>query len=116
MFIDNLNYKIVEGSSNKILLIMTGIDGSLSGYCGKYDLIANEMKEKFDISTFVISLPFGTYDHMQEIFDFSIQKIDKYFAKKQIFDYEIYGMGSSAGGTVILNNFEKMQKLRQFLQ
>ena len=110
-FLNSLKYKIVEGKSNKILLIMTGIEGSLSGYNGKYDLIANEMKEKFDVSTFVISLPFGTYEHIQGIFDFVIQKIDEYFAKRRISDYEIYAMGSSAGGTVILNNFGKNAKI-----
>lgn len=111
-FINRLRYKIFEANSNKMLLIMTGIEGSLSGYNGKYDLIASEMKEKYDISTFVLSLPFGSYEYMRQIFDFAIQKTDEYFAEKQIFDYEIYAMGSSAGGTIILNNFEKNAKIK----
>lgn len=106
-----LDYKLTEAHSNKLLLIMTGIDGSLSGYNGKYDIIANDMKENFDISTLVVALPFGAWNYMEQIFNFSINKIEEYFNDKGIKDYEIFAMGSSAGGTNILLFMKKCPKI-----
>ena len=69
-FLENLDYKLTLASSNKILLFFTGLGGSVSGYQNKYEKIASDMKDNFEISTLVVSLPFGTWEHMEEIFDF----------------------------------------------
>ena len=111
-FLESINYKLTVASSNKVLLIFTGIGGSVSGYKNKYEKIANNMKDNFNVSTLVITMPFGSWEHMKDIFDFAIEKADNLFNCRNEKDYEIYAMGSSAGGTNILTFFRNDTKIK----
>lgn len=111
-YLENIQYKFTQASSNKLLLVMTGIDGSLSGYKGKYDIIASDMKDNHDISTLIVALPYTAWEYMREIFDYSMDLIKTYFGKKNFEDYKIYAMGISAGGSNILSLFNEVPQIK----
>lgn len=110
-FLNVIDYRLTEASSNKMLLVMTGIGGTVCGYKNKYSIIAKEMKEKYNISTLIIALSVNAWNYMKDIFNFAVQYIKKYYKKLNIDDYQIYAMGTSAGATNILNNMNECSNI-----
>ena len=71
------NYEItclVRKDSSRITNIPESLNVKIVD-CNISEYSTLDLKDNFDISTLVVSLPFGTWEHMEEIFDFAITKI-----------------------------------------
>lgn len=86
-----VNYGIVEGN-NTVVLIKTGIGGSVLGYQNKYIKLAHQIKEKYGYSVVVADNPYDGTDSLGD----AISVIKEHFKE----DCVIYYMGISMGATM----------------
>lgn len=96
-------------AGNDVFLILTGLGGSTKGYQNKYVIMANNIKNKFDKTVFVASLPSDVWNMPKELLDYVLDHIHNERLQNGINDYKIYAFGHSAGGTLLLHyaNFYK---------
>lgn len=87
---DNIiEYGIILGASERVLLIKTGQGGSIYGYNNKYLTLAWTIHEKYEVSVMVSSNPYDRTD--------SLGKAIELLKERMTDSFEIYYMGVSNG-------------------
>lgn len=95
-----------------ILLIFTGIGGTTKGYQNKYQTIAKQVMRDHNFSVAIATTPSGSLmsanDNLQYAINFLTQKTkDK--------DFNIYVMGISAGGNIVLSFSHLFPQIKRVL-
>lgn len=85
---NEIEYGIVKGSSNEILLIKVGQGGSIYGYENKYLKIAKHINDKYGIGAVVSSNPYDKTDSLEQAIN---------LIKEEFGEVDIYYMGNSNG-------------------
>lgn len=91
----------VYGKGKNVVLVLTGLGGTVKGYHNKYEIIANNIVTEHNCTVFVATTPHGSWEHSKENLDYIMKFIDQRMSPINK-DYKIYVMGHSAGGTFIL--------------
>lgn len=93
-----IDISIIPGTSDIILLIVPGIDGSLDGYENKYKTIAENINQKYKATVIRMSNPYNPmkyhYRNLFEVLNF----IEKNF---DLQNKKLYVMGHSLGAYMI---------------
>lgn len=89
------------GSSDKVVLIMTGIGGSENGYDDKYVKIAENVNNKYKASVFIFATPPESWGKGDERVNCAITEVNEKLLECGITEYELYCMGISAGGAFL---------------
>ncbi len=83
----SIDLAIHPGTTDRMLLIMPGVDGSVDGYQGKYKTIAEQINQKYDTTVIRMSNPlnfahdhtrnfYGVMDYIEEHYDTTRLKLD----------------------------------------
>lgn len=101
-----------KGKSSDCLLIFTGINGTIEGYEGKYQRIADEVLSKTEYSVCRIALLSGAWNdlegYLQKARDFLYEKSDGE-------EIDVIAMGCSAGANLLLCHGSKFPQIRRIL-
>ncbi len=89
------------GSSNKVVLIMTGIGGSENGYDDKYVKIAENIINKYGASVFIYATPKESWGKGAERLNSAVVEINDTLLERGMTEYDLYCMGISAGGSFL---------------
>ena len=84
------------GDRGNVLLVLTGIDGTLNGYEDKYVKLANKVLEETDFSVVIATTPPGSWEHTKQNLNIIMQNVLAHY------NGHIYAMGVSAGGNILL--------------
>lgn len=84
--------------SNGVLILLTGIGGTLEGYEGKYECIAKKAHDELGMSVLIATTPKGSWSHLRENLDSVMAEMHKTMGS----DCSCYLMGFSAGGNIAL--------------
>lgn len=95
-----------------VLLVLTGLGGSVKGYQNKYETLAKNIVSKFNYTVFVATTPHGSWENSKENIDSIINYIDKIMEDK---NYKIYVFGHSAGGTFALWHGHLFPKIKRII-
>ena len=101
-----INYGIVDGN-NTVVLIKTGIGGSVLGYQNKYIKLAHQIKKEYGYSVVVADNPYDGTDSLGD----AISVIKEHFKN----DIVIYYMGISMGATMGAWFGEKYPQIKRML-
>ena len=85
-------------SGKNVLLILTGIGGSVKGYRNKYQTIAENAVKNRDFSVCVITTPQGSWKRPEENIRYAMRVVQAKVPDCE----EVYAMGNSAGATFLL--------------
>ena len=100
----SIDVAIHHGRTNKILLIIPGVDGSVDGYQEKYKRIAQSANEKHGTSVVRISNPFITSYHwesnVRQILEF-IRLNQRKISPDNNEPFDIRIMAHSAGASIV---------------
>jgi pimeloyl-ACP methyl ester carboxylesterase len=80
-------------------LILTGLGGDTKGYQNKYVTIAENVREKYGVTVFVVGTPSDAWRRSKEFINDVMKRIDSHMVGHDTTDYVVYVMGHSAGGT-----------------
>lgn len=101
-----------RGKSSDCLLIFTGINGTIEGYEGKYQRIAEEVLSKTEYSVCRIALLSGAWNdlegYLQKARDFLYEKSDGE-------EIDVIAMGCSAGANLLLCHGKDFPQIRRIL-
>ncbi len=97
------------GNSDNLLLVLTGIGGTVKGYANKYVTLANNVTKTQDFSVAVATTPKGSWQHTKENLDFIMNFI------KEKYKGKIYTMGTSGGANIILMHAHKYPQIKKIL-
>lgn len=97
------------GNADNLLLILTGIGGTVKGYADKYVKLANKIIDTQDCSVAVATTPSGSWQHTKENLDFIMHYV------KDKHDGKIYAMGNSAGANILLMHAHEQPQIKQVL-
>ena len=97
------------GKSNNLLLVLTGIGGTTTGYNNKYEKLAKRVIGTQDFSVAVATTPSGSWQHTKENLDFIMNEVSKRYNDK------IYAMGNSAGGNILLMHAYEFPQIEKVL-
>lgn len=97
------------GNADNLLLILTGIGGTVKGYDDKYVKLSKKVIETQDFSVAVATTPSGSWEHTKENLDFIMQYVKNKVKGK------IYAMGSSAGANILLMHAHEHPQIEQVL-
>ena len=86
-----------KGTTNKVVMIIVWKWGSTSGYQNKYITIASNLAEKHGVSVFVVENPWISRDDPKLFIECAMNFVEEQMKKSGFDDWEIYGMGHSAG-------------------
>lgn len=84
-----------------VLLILTGLGGSVKGSQNKYETMANNIISKYDFSVFVAATPQGAWNNAKEHLTNVLDYVDSLMNDINK-EYKIYVFAHSAGGTYAL--------------
>ena len=85
-------------SGKNVLLILTGIGGSVKGHQNKYQTIAETAVKNHGFSVCVVTMPQGSWECPEDIFRYAMSVV-----QAQVPDCgDVYAMGNSAGATFLL--------------
>lgn len=94
----SIDLAVHPGTTDRMLLIMPGVDGSVDGYQGKYKTIAEQINQKYDTTVIRMSNPLNfAHDHTRnfyEVMDYIEEHYDTTRLKLDL-------VGHSLGGYVI---------------
>jgi hypothetical protein len=92
-----------EGSDT-VLLILTGLGGTVKGFQNKYVSMAESIRAKHNTTIFVAATPEDSWERNKAHAYLSLvmQFIDEKCSKRGLTRYNIYAVGHSAGGTFLL--------------
>lgn len=94
----SIDLAVHPGTTDRMLLIMPGVDGSVDGYQGKYKTIAEQINQKYDTTVIRMSNPLNfAHDHTRnfyEVMDYFEEHYDTTRLKLDL-------VGHSLGGYVI---------------
>ncbi|MFZ3009945.1 MAG: hypothetical protein WA030_02920 [Candidatus Microsaccharimonas sp.] len=100
----SIDIAIHRGNTNKLLLIIPGVDGTLDGYQDKYKIIAQSINDKHDASVIRINNPFITSYHwesnIRNILEY-IRSNQKKISPNNNKPYDIRIMAHSAGAAIV---------------
>jgi len=85
---NEIEYGIVKGSGDTVLLIKVGQGGSIYGYENKYLKIAKHINDKYGIGAVVSSNPYDKTDSLEQAIN---------LIKEEFGEVDIYYMGNSNG-------------------
>ncbi len=97
------------GIADNLLLILTGIGGTVKGYADKYVKLANKVIDTQEFSVAVATTPSGSWQHTKENLEFIMQYV------KNKCNGKIYAMGSSAGANILLMHAHEHPQIKQIL-
>lgn len=97
------------GNGDNLLLVLTGIGGTTSGYENKYVKLANKVIETKDFSVAVATTPLGSWQHTRENLEFIMNDVLRKF------NHKIYAMGNSAGGNILLMHAHDFPQIERIL-
>ena len=86
-----------KGKTNKVVMIIVWKWGTTSGYQNKYITIASNLTEKYGVSVFVVENPWISRDDPKLFVECAMGFVEEQMKKSGFDDWEIYGMGHSAG-------------------
>ena len=86
-----------KGTTNKVVMIIVWKWGTTSGYQNKYITIASNLAEKYGVSVFVVENPWISRDDPKLFVECAMGFVEEQMKKSGFDDWEIYGMGHSAG-------------------
>lgn len=86
-----------KGTTNKVVMIIVWKWGTTSGYQNKYITIASNLAEKYGVSVFVVENPWISRDDPRLFVECAMGFVEEQMKKSGFDDWEIYGMGHSAG-------------------
>ena len=86
-----------KGTTNKVVMIIVWKWGTTSGYQNKYITIASNLAEKYGVSVFVVENPWISRDDPKLFIECAMGFVEEQMKKSGFDDWEIYGMGHSAG-------------------
>ncbi|MCK9575158.1 MAG: S9 family peptidase [Clostridia bacterium] len=104
--------KYLTSKESDVFLILTGLGGSTSGYSNKYETIAINTNKKFGLNVFVANTPHGSYENHIQHLNYIFNSIDREMQKQ---DYNVFVMGHSAGGTIMLWNLNLFPKVKRII-
>ncbi len=88
-------------TSDKAVLIMTGIGGSENGYENKYPEIARNLNEKHDANVFIFATPREAWQKGENLVDEAISEVDRIMSERVTARYDLYCFGTSAGASFL---------------
>ena len=86
-----------KGTTNKVVMIIVWKWGTTSGYQNKYITIASNLAEKYGVQVFVVENPWISRDDPKLFIECAMNFVEEQMKKSGFDDWEIYGMGHSAG-------------------
>lgn len=86
-----------KGTTNKVVMIIVWKWGTTSGYQNKYITIASNLAEKYGVNVFVVENPWISRDDPKLFIECAMNFVEEQIKKIGFDDWEIYGMGHSAG-------------------
>lgn len=86
-----------KGTTNKVVMIIVWKWGTTSGYQNKYITIASNLAEKHGVNVFVVENPWISRDDPKLFIECAMGFVEEQMKKSGFDDWEIYGMGHSAG-------------------
>ena len=86
-----------KGTTNKVVMIIVWKWGTTSGYQNKYITIASNLAEKYWSQVFVVENPWISRDDPKLFIEYAMNFVEEQMKKSGFDDWEIYGMGHSAG-------------------
>ena len=86
-----------KGTTNKVVMILVWKWGTTSGYQNKYITIASNLAEKYGVNVFVVENPWISRDDPKLFVECAMGFVEEQMKKSGFDDWEIYGMGHSAG-------------------
>ena len=86
-----------KGTTNKVVMIIVWKWGTTSGYQNKYITIASNLVEKYGVTVFVVENPWISRDDPKLFVECAMGFVEEQMKKSGFDDWEIYGMGHSAG-------------------
>lgn len=86
-----------KGKTNKVVMIIVWKWGTTSGYQNKYITIASNLAEKYGVNVFVVENPWISRDDPKLFIECAMNFVEEQMKKSGFDDWEIYGMGHSAG-------------------
>lgn len=86
-----------KGTTNKVVMIIVWKWGTTSGYQNKYTTIASNLAEKYWAQVFVVENPWISRDDPKLFVECAMNFVEEQMKKSGFDDWEIYGMGHSAG-------------------
>lgn len=95
---DNIEIDFYEAGKD-VLLILTGLGGSVKGFENKYETIAKQVVKDYGFSVVVATTPYGSWEHLKENLEYVMGFIKN---KRQNDDFKVYAMGTSAGANIVL--------------
>jgi alpha/beta superfamily hydrolase len=87
-----------DGNKN-VFLILTGLGGDTKGYQNKYVTIAENIRQKYGMTVFVVGTPSDAWRRSKEFINDTMKFIDSHMTQHHMTGYTVYVMGHSAGGT-----------------
>lgn len=109
-----MNIDFYKGN-NRVFLILTGTGGSTKGYQNKYVTIANKINKVHGFTVYVVEIESGMWRHEKEYFDNIIKKIDEHSQLENIKIINIYAMGTSFGGSLLIHNSHRDPRIKKVL-
>lgn len=86
-----------KGSTNKVVIIIVWKWGTTSWYQNKYITIASNLAEKYWVQVFVVENPWISRDDPKLFIECAMNFVEEQMKKSGFDNWEIYGMGHSAG-------------------
>lgn len=106
-------FKIYQANSNVGVIIFTGIGGSVDGFENKYAKIAENLKEKHNVSVFIFAVE--SWNQFDSLLKMAMDKICEYYNSLKIEDFSLYAMGVSAGASILASNSFKYSQIKKVL-
>lgn len=103
------------GTTDKVVLIMTGIGGSETGYNDKYLRIAERLNKDYGASVFIFATPLGAWSNGDALVDTFVADATGTLEKHGIVDFDLYAMGSSAGASLLGAYSYKHERIKKLL-
>ena len=92
---DNIELKFC-GVGDNVLVVLTGIGGTINGYDDKYIKIANNIISKTEFSVAIAAIPHGAWECTNKVFNNILKRV------REKYKGDVYIMGVSAGGSISL--------------
>ncbi len=106
-------FKIYQANSNVGVIIFSGIGGSVDGFENKYAKIAENLKEKHNVSVFIFAVE--SWNQFDSLLKMAMDKICEYYKSLKIEDFSLYAMGVSAGASILASNSFKYSQIKKVL-
>lgn len=97
---------------NDILLMITGVGGSTKGYANKYERIARQVMDQWNMSVVVATTPSGSWMHAEQ----NMKEIMSFIHSKRFKkSFKVYALGNSIGANILLWHFNQFPEIEKIL-